>query len=338
MADKTKKPVSRACADRVGIMQYVELDDYVVAFPRRSEETPSVEKCYRIHKESGDVTEFSVADARIFRWTECVGRGKYMYVLKQDLLQIARVDVETLEETVIDAIGSFPHHLNLTEDYLYYSTKTEHSMIIRVDLHTLKGAGMDAESGYFNLKEDAWWAEGHMFYGMHDDFDREVSTFYCIDMDTFQAQRLSETPFSLDRFWEKSELLKEAYTFKAGDLLCTIIEQSRHTDCYYECMDPQAPAAVERKPLAGPMTYTFFAGGKIYLADMENAMTLACLDPVTGEKRVLAERTRCFEKDKFGHITGDRPQVVGDWLYYRDADTKEIVCLETVRQPAKAVK
>ena len=47
-----------------------------------------------------------------------------------------------------------------------------------------------------------------------------------------------------------------------------------------------------------------------------------------GRLKVLAEKTRCFEKDKFGHITGDRPQVVGSWLYYKDAETKETVCIE----------
>ena len=327
MTKQTTKPISRACADRVGVMQYVELDDYVIAFPRRSEEHPSVETCYRIDKENGDVTEFSVEDAKFFRWTECVGSGRYMYVLKQDLLQISRVDAVTLEETTFDAVGSFPHHLNLTEKYLYYSTKTEHSMIVRVDLDTLKSAGMDAESEYFNLKQDAWWVRGKDFFGMHDDFDREISVFYRIDMDTFQAERLSETPFLLDRFWEKSELLKEACTFETGDLLCTVIEQSRHSDCYYECMDPEHPSAVERKRLAGPMTYVFFADGKIFLAEMEQDMAISSLDPVSGERKVLAEKTRCFAKDKFGHITGDRPQAVGGRLYYRDAETGEIVCV-----------
>lgn len=329
MAEQTKKPISRACADRVGVLQYVELDDYLVAFPRRSEEHPSVETCFRIDKESGGVTEFSVEDAKFFRWTECVGRGHEIYVLKQDLLQLSRVDVRTLEETVFDAVGSFPHHLNLTEEYLYYSTKTEHSMIVRVALKTLKSAGMDAENDYFNLKQDAWYVRGHEFFGMHDDFEREISVFYRIDMDTFQAERLSETPFLLERFWEKSELLKEACTFETKTLLCTVIEQSRHADCYYECMDPQHPAAVERKRLAGPMTYVFFAGGRIYLAEMEKDMAISCLDPVSGERSLLAKKTRCFQKDKYGHIIGDRPQVVGDWLYYRDAETGETVCLET---------
>ena len=328
MTEKTIKPISRACADRVGVMQYVELDEYVVAFPRRSEEHPSVETCYRIHKESGETTEFSVEDAKIFRWTECVGRGNEIYVLKQDLLQLSRVDIDTLEETVFDAVGSFPHHLNLTDKYLYYSTKTEHSMIVRVDLSTLKSAGMDAESEYFNLKQDAWWVSGDEFFGMHDDFDREVSVFYRINMESFQAERLSETPFQLDRFWEKSELLKEACTFENGELLCTVIEQSRHADCYYETMDPGHPCAVERKRLAGPMTYVFFAGGMLYMAEMEGDMSISQLDPVTGERKVLAEKTWCVEKDKFGHITGDRPQVVGSWLYYKDAETKEILCLE----------
>lgn len=328
MTEKMIKPISRACADRVGVMQYVELDDYVVAFPRRSEEHPLVETCFRIDKESGEVTEFSVEDAKVFRWTECVGRGHEIYVLKQDLLQLSRVDVDTLEETVFDAVGSFPHHLILTDNYLYYSTKTEHSMIVRVDLATLKSAGMDAESEYFNLKQDAWWVSGDEFFGMHDDFDREVSVFYKIDMKTFQAERLSETPFQLERFWEKSELLKEACTFETDKLLCTVIEQSRHADCYYECMDPRHPAAVERKRLAGAMTYAFFADGKIYLAEMEKDMGISVLDPETGDRVVLAEKTRCFEKDKFGHITGERPQVVGSWLYYKDAETKETVCLE----------
>ena len=163
---------------------------------------------------------------------------------------------------------------------------------------------------------------------MHDDFDGEVSVFYKIDMKTFQAERLSETPFQLERFWEKSELLKEACTFETDKLLCTVIEQSRHADCYYECMDPRHPAAVERKRLAGPMTYAFFADGKIYLAEMEKDMGISVLDPETGDRVVLAEKTRCFEKDKFGHITGERPQVVGSWLYYKDAETKETVCLE----------
>lgn len=328
MTEKTIKPISRACADRVGVMQYVELDEYVVAFPRRSEEHPSVETCCRIDKESGETTEFSVEDAKIFRWTECVGRGHEIYVLKQDLLQLSRVDIETLEETVFDAVGSFPHHLNLTDKYLYYSTKTEHSMIVRVDLETLKSAGMDAESEYFNLKQDAWWISGDEFFGMHDDFDREVSVFYRINMESFQAERLSETPFQLERFWEKSELLKEACTFETGELLCTVIEQSRYSDCYYETMDPKQPSAVKKERLAGPMTYVFFAGGMLYMAEMEGNMAIYQLNPVTGDRKVLAEKTNCFEKDKFGHITGDRPQVVNRWLYYKDAETKEILCLE----------
>ena len=76
------------------------------------------------------------------------------------------------------------------------------------------------------------------------------------------------------------------------------------------------------------MTYVFFAGGMLYMAEMEGDMSISQLDPVTGERKVLAEKTCCFEKDKFGHITGDRPQVVGSWLYYKDAETKEILCLE----------
>ena len=93
-------------------------------------------------------------------------------------------------------------------------------------------------------------------------------------------------------------------------------------------MDPRQPAQVGRKRLAGPMTYIFFADGKIYLAEMEKDMGISRLDPETGDRTTLAEKTRCFEKDKFGHIIGDRPQVVGSWLYYKDAETKEIVCLE----------
>ena len=63
-------------------------------------------------------------------------------------------------------------------------------------------------------------------------------------------------------------------------------------------------------------------------SEMEKDMGISRLDPETGDRTTLAEKTRCFEKDKFGHITGDRPQVVGSWLYYKDAETKEIVCLE----------
>ena len=323
-----KKPISRACADRVGVMQYVELDDYVVAWPRRSEANPAVEKCFRIDKVDGSVTEFTVEDARIFRWTECVGAGKTVYVLKQDLLQIAKIDMETLEETSLDVVGSFPHHLVLTDRYLYYSTKGEHAMIVRLDPETGKSAGMDTMGEYLNLREDAWTVCGHMFYGMHDDFDREVSTFYSIDMETFDAKKRSETPFSLDRFWEKSELLKEACTFVSGSSLCTVIEQSRHTDCYYETMDPGKPGPVKRQKLAGPMTYVWFVDGQLYMAGMEGDMTIETLDPVSGERRVLAEKTVCFTRDEFGHIEGDRPQVVGQWLYYRDSETGKIVSTE----------
>lgn len=320
-----KKKISRACADRVGVMQYVELDDYVAAWVRRSEENPAVEKCYRIDKESGEVTEFTVEDARIFRWTECVGDGKELYVLKQDLLQIARIDIETLKETCLDVVGSFPHHMVLTADYLYYSTKGEHAMIVRMDRKTGKSAGMDTIGEYLNLREDAWTVCDTVFYGMHDDYDQEISSFYSIHMDTFAADRLVSVPFSLDRFWEKSELLKEACTFTAGELLCTVIEQSRHTDCYYETMDLAKPKEVKRHRLAGPMTYVWFVDGKLYTAGMEGNMPLAVTDPVSGQQRVLAEKTHCFVKDEFGHIEGDRPQVVGDWLYYRDAETREIV-------------
>lgn len=328
MAEKETTQISRACADQVNIMQYVELDKYVAAWPRRSEANPSVETCYRIDKKDGSVTEFSVEDARIFRWTECVGAGKYLYVLKQDLLQISRVDIETLEETPIDVIGSFPHHMLLTDGYLYYSTKNEHALIVRVDLETLKSAGMDTMGEYLNLREDAWTVCGHMFYGMHDDFDREISTFYSINMETFDAGRICETPFSLDRFWEKSELLKEACTFTTGRYLCTVIEQSRHTDCYYEVMDLDDPKPVSRQKLAGPMTYVWQADGQLYLAEMEQDMAITAVDPVSGDRRVVAEKTHCFAKDEFGHIEGDRPQTVGHWLYYRDADSKEIVCLD----------
>lgn len=305
-------------------MQYVELDEYVAAWPRRSEANPSVEICYRIDKEDGSVTEFSVEDARIFRWTECVGAGKYLYVLKQDLLQISRVDIETLEETSIDVIGSFPHHLVLTDGYLYYSTKNEHALIVRVDLKTLKSAGMDTMGEYLNLREDAWMVCGHMFYGMHDDFDRELSTFYSINMETFDAGRICETPFSLERFWEKSELLKEACTFVNGNMLCTVIEQSRHTDCYYEVMDLADPKPVQRQKLAGPMTYVWQADGQLYLAEMEHDMAITTVNPVSGDRHVIAEKTCCFAKDEFGHIEGDRPQTVGHWLYYRDAVSGEI--------------
>ena len=323
-----KKPISRACADRVGVMQYVELDDYVVAWPRRSEANPAVEKCFRIDKKEGQVTEFTVADARIFRWTECVGAGKYFYVLKQDLLEIARIDVETLEEICLDVVGSFPHHMVLTDRYLYYGTKGEHAMIVRLDPETGKSAGMDTMGEYLNLREDAWTVCGHTFYGMHDDFDREISTFYSIDMETFDAKKISETPFSLDRFWEKSELLKEACTFTRGNSLCTVIEQSRHTDCYYETMAPETGDQVKRQKLAGPMTYVWFADGLLYMAGMEGDMSIETLDPVSGNRRVLAGKTRCFAKDEFGHIEGDRPQVVGSWLYYRDAENGEIITVD----------
>lgn len=338
MAGKEKKQISRACADKINIMQYVELDDYVVAWPRRSEANPSVETCYRIDKETGEVTEFTVEDARIFRWTECVGAGRYIYVLKQDLLQIARIDMDTLEESQIGVTGSFPHHMILTDKYLYYSTKVEHAMIVRVDLSTLKSAGMDTVGEYLNLREDAWTVCGDMFYGMHDDFDREISTFYSINMETFDAGRLSETPFSLERFWEKSELLKEDCTGQIGNCLCTVVAQSRHADSYYELMDLTHPGPVKRKKLAGPMTYIWQAGEKLYLAAMEGDMTISVADPLTGEKTVLAEQTECFAKDEFGHIEGDRPQVVGQWLYYRDAKTGEIVTTELQTYHSSTVK
>jgi hypothetical protein len=163
---------------------------------------------------------------------------------------------------------------------------------------------------------------------MHDDFDKEISTFYSIHMETFKAQPLSETPFSLDRFWEKPELLKEAATFSTKEGFCTVVEQARRSDSYYERVNLESPAPIQRERLAGPMTYLFFAGEQIYMAEMEGNMGISRLDPLTGERRVLAKQTRCFTKDEFGHIVGDRPQVVGDWLYYRDADTGEILCVE----------
>ena len=107
-----------------------------------------------------------------------------------------------------------------------------------------------------------------------------------------------------------------------------MIEQSRHTDCYYETMDPGKPGPVKRQKLAGPMTYVWFVDGQLYMAGMEDDMTIETLDPVSGERRVLAEKTACFTKDEFGHIEGDRPQVVGQWLYYRDSETGEIVSTE----------
>ena len=57
-------------------------------------------------------------------------------------------------------------------------------------------------------------------------------------------------------------------------------------------------------------------------------MSIETLDPVSGNRRVLAGKTRCFAKDEFGHIEGDRPQVVGSWLYYRDAENGEIIAVD----------
>lgn len=320
--------ISRACAEALGVMPYVELDRYLIAWPRRDDAHPQVEKCFRIRKTDGETREFSLEDAKLFRWTECVGMGEYFYVLKRDLGQIARVEAETLTETMIGTIGLYPHHMNLTEDYLYYSTKKEKTMIIRVDLSDLSSAGMDAENEFMNLKEDAWWPSGHLFYGLHDDFEREVSVFYCVDMDIFKAEKLTETPFSLERFWEKPELLKEFFTFETENGICTVVQQSRHSDCYYDKIDFTEPGPVERLLLAGPMTYVWFAGGKLYLAEMNGDMPIWSVDPVTGERRMLVEKSRCFEKDEFGHITGDKPQVAGNWLLYRDHGEDTLMCLE----------
>lgn len=322
--------ISRACAEALGIMPYVELDRYLIAWPRRNDAHPQVERCYRIRKRDGEVTEFSLEDAMLFRWTECVGRGDTFYVLKRDLGQISRVEAETLTETVIPAIGTYPHHLNLTEDFLYYSTKKEKPLIVRVELSDLSSAGMDSENEFMNLKEDAWWPSGHLFYGMHDDFEQERSAFYCIDMDIFRVEKLTETPFSLERFWEKPELLKESFTFEAGSGICTVVQQSRHGDCYYEWVDLADPRPVVRRPLGGPMTYVWFAGEKLYLAEMDGDMPIWSIDPVTGEGSRLVERSCCFEKDEFGHITGDRPQVAGGWLLYRDHEQDRLVCTELV--------
>lgn len=328
MADNGEK-ITRACADAVGTDQYIELDEYLVCWPRRDEAHPQVEQCKRVRKRDGAVTVFALRDAKIFRWTECVGRGGEFFVLKRDLGQIARVDAQTLEETMISAIGTYPHHLEIVEGYLYYSTRKEHPLIVRVDLADGIQAGMDDEGEYMDLKVDAWLPVGHMFYGMHDDFDREESVLYRIDMDSFRAEKLSATPFSLDRFWEKPELLKESFTFETDGLLVTVVSQSRHGSSYYEMTDPACPGVIERRPLCGPMHYIWFAGGRIYLAGMEGEMAIRSFDPATGEERVLASHTHCFAHDEFGHITGERPQVVGEWLYYWDYEKGERVCMKT---------
>ena len=324
---KRKGEITRACADAVGTDQYIELDEYLVCWPRRDESHPQVEQCKRVRKRDGAVTVFALQDAKIFRWTECVGRGGEFFVLKRDLGQIARVDAETLEETMISAIGAYPHHLEIVEGYLYYSTKKEHPLIVRVDLADGGQAGMDDEGEYMDLKVDAWLPVGHILYGMHDDFDREESILYRIDMESFRAEKLSATSFSLDRFWEKPELLKESFTFEREGLLVTVVSQSRHSESYYELVDPARPGAVERRPLCGPMHYIWFAGGRIYLAGMADAMDIRSFDPMTGEVRVLASHTSCFARDEFGHITGERPQVVGAWLYYWDHRKGERVCV-----------
>lgn len=326
MADNGEK-ISRACADEVGTDQYIELDAYLICWPRRDEAHPQVEQCRRVTKSDGRVSVFTLRDAKIFRWTECVGLGREFFVLKRDLGQIARVDADTLEETVISAVGTYPHHLELVEDYLYYSTKRERPLIVRVNLADGTQAGMDDEGEYMDLKVDAWLPVGHLLYGMHDDFDREESVLYRIDMDSFQAEKLSATPFSLEHFWEKPELLKESFTFEKEGLLVTVVSQSRHSDSYYELADPGCPGAVRRRRLCGPMHYIWSVGGQIYLADMEDAMDIRSFDPVTGKERVLASHTHCFARDEFGHITGERPQVVGEWLYYRDHEKGERVCI-----------
>lgn len=318
--------ISRACADAVGTDQYIELEEYIVCWPRRDEAHPQVEQCKRVQKRDGSVRAFALQDAKLFRWTECVGHGGEFFVLKRDLGQIVRVDADTLEETVIPAVGDYPHHLALTEEYLYYSTKKEHPLIVRVSLLDLSQAGMDDEGTYMDLKVDAWLPSGRLFYGMHDDFDREESTLYRIDMASFQAQKLAVTPFSLERFWEKPELLKESFTFEREGLLITVISQSRHSDSYYEVADPAHPDPVKRCRLCGPMTYIWFTAGRIYLAEMEGDMAVRSFDPVTGEERVIVPHTCCFAKDEFGHIVGERPQVVGDWLYYWDHEKAERVC------------
>lgn len=325
--ENSKNGISRACADEVGTDQYIELDEYLICWPRRDEAHPQVEQCKRVAKRDGAATVFALQDAKIFRWTECVGHGREFFVLKRDLGQIVRVDAETLEETVIPALGTYPHHLELAEGYLYYGTKKEHPLIVRVDLGDMTQAGMDDEGEYMNLRVDAWLPVGHLFYGMHDDFDREESVLYRIDMNSFQAEKLSVTPFSLERFWEKPELLKESFTFVREGLLITVVTQSRHGDSYYELADPVNPGSVRRRRLCGPMNHIWFVDGQIYLAEMEDAMTIRAIDPTTEEERILASHTHCFAKDEFGHITGERPQVVGNWLYYHDYEKEERICV-----------
>lgn len=327
MADNGER-ISRACADEVGTDPYIELDQYLICWPRRDDAHPQVERCKRVRKNDGETNLFALGDAKLFRWTECVGGGREFFVLKRDLGQIARVDADTLEETMISTVGTYPHHLELAEGFLYYATKKERPLIVRVDLAEGVQGGMDDEGAYMDQKVDAWLPVGRLLYGMHDDFDREESILYRIDMDSFRAERLSATSFSLDRFWEKPELLKESFTFERDGLLVTVVSQSRHSDSYYEVADPARPGPVRRSRLCGPMNYIWFAGGQIYLAAMEEGMAIRSFDPVTKKERVLAPQTHCFAKDEFGHITGNRPQVVGDWLYYWDYKKGERVCVE----------
>lgn len=309
------RDICKKCADIIGINEYVELDKYLIT----SDENNNLIK---IEKETGEKESIELkADIK-----KCKGWGNWIYFYHSNykVTDLYRFNIESslIEQIYIEKEISEDFQVN--DRYLVFRYENGAKQIMCCDMNNRTTQVIETSKGepysekFYLVGEKIYC---NLYYQLHVyDLKEKKDTILQEEID-------DEAGFAF--LGAASSIIGGCTGYFANKLYTAprMIGGDENKQGIFLC-DVNHPGAIQIIHFPGYGKKIVKGGyGKIcYVTEDEDAI-LSCYDIVTNTKKVIMENfpaVSCFEqgrliKKKSYFCDTSRMQIVGRWLYYRDA-------------------
>ncbi|WP_066894680.1 hypothetical protein [Clostridium nigeriense] len=329
--------ISEECADQVNINQYVTLDNYLVYQSDEGE-------FFKVKKSDGCKEKIGVCIEK-YKTEDIFGKGKYLCIKSQGESwgknNISIIDIESLKKTEISIVGRISK-CDCNEENLFYTIEVdniERMYIYNFKNDTSKILEVIVDNENILTFEKFFVNENIIYFTpSYSDLISEKNrlmenTLYLYKILENTIERLCEIPFESNYFLERC-VLEWSQTNMKNNYLYSI---SRYDKEYaYIALDNPKAIKCSKIPFSSYSDiYTFIGYGVIYYVILDSDFSINKYDIETGEIKVILESTGCgiigerkaglFKKETFYAIAWEKPQVVGNWIYYRGNTSRNIL-------------